>query len=87
VDPTAWKLEVERVGPRLRILLNADAKDWRSHLEEVQQHSKVGGASRQALTPRRCSLWVVLVPEDSGSSWFLKTISSNFTFLLRTSRR
>jgi hypothetical protein len=41
VDPTAWRLEVERVGPRLRILLNADAKDWRSHLEEVQQHSKV----------------------------------------------
>lgn len=41
VDPTLWKLELERVTPKLRILLNADAKDWRSHLEEVQQHSKV----------------------------------------------
>jgi estrogen-related receptor beta like 1 len=41
IDPTAWRLEVERVAPKLRILLNADAKDWRSHLEEVQQHSKV----------------------------------------------
>lgn len=40
VDPTAWKLEVERVAPKLRILINADAKDWRSHLEEVQQHTK-----------------------------------------------
>jgi len=40
VDPTAWKMEVERVAPKLRILLNADAKDWRSHLEEVQQHTK-----------------------------------------------
>lgn len=42
VDPTAWRLEVERVAPRLRITLNANAKDWRSHLEEVQSHSKVG---------------------------------------------
>jgi hypothetical protein len=25
-DPTAWRLEVERVAPKLRILLNADAK-------------------------------------------------------------
>ncbi|KAJ9508190.1 hypothetical protein QJQ45_021540, partial [Haematococcus lacustris] len=40
VDPTAWRLELERVAPRLRILLSADNKDWRSHLEEVQQHSK-----------------------------------------------
>ena len=43
IDPTAWRLEVERVAPKLRITLNADAKDWRSHLEEVQQHSKVCG--------------------------------------------
>mmetsp|Transcript_14908 Transcript_14908/g.32320 ORF Transcript_14908/g.32320 Transcript_14908/m.32320 type:complete len:480 (-) Transcript_14908:727-2166(-) len=40
VDPTLWKLELERVTPKLRILLNADAKDWRSHLEEVHNHSK-----------------------------------------------
>lgn len=47
VDPTAWRLEVERVAPRLRITLNANAKDWRSHLEEVQAHSKVRRAARQ----------------------------------------
>lgn len=41
VDPTAWRMEVERVAPRLRITLNANAKDWRSHLEEVQTHCKV----------------------------------------------
>lgn len=29
------------MAPKLRILINADAKDWRSHLEEVQQHTKV----------------------------------------------
>ncbi|KAF5828216.1 intra-flagellar transport protein 57-domain-containing protein [Dunaliella salina] len=40
VDPTAWRMEVERVAPRLRITLNANAKDWRSHLEEVQSHCK-----------------------------------------------
>ena len=41
MDPNLWKLELERVAPKLRILLNADAKDWRSHLEEVHDHSKV----------------------------------------------
>eukprot|EP00955_Chlamydomonas_euryale_P080999 363513-Chlamydomonas_euryale.AAC.7 len=39
VDPHLWKMELERVGPKLRILLNADAKDWRSNLEEVQSSS------------------------------------------------
>ena len=39
IDPTAWRMEVERVAPKLRITLAADAKDWRSHLEEVGQHS------------------------------------------------
>lgn len=38
VDPTAWKLELERVGPRLRITLTSDARDWRSHLEQAHQH-------------------------------------------------
>lgn len=40
IDPNLWKIELERVAPKLRILLNADAKDWRSHLEEVHDHSK-----------------------------------------------
>lgn len=38
VDPTLWKLELERVGPRLRITLASDAKDWRSHLDQAHQH-------------------------------------------------
>ena len=41
VDPTAWKMELEKVGPRLRILLSADTKDWRTNLEEVHTSSKV----------------------------------------------
>ncbi len=40
VDPTLWKLELERVGPKLRITLNADAKDWRTNLEDVYSNSK-----------------------------------------------
>jgi hypothetical protein len=52
VDPTLWKMELERVGPKLRILLNADAKDWRTNLEEVHTNSKVsrdelGGGERR----------------------------------------
>lgn len=40
VDPLQWKLEMERVAPKLRILLNADSKDWRANLEEVHTNSK-----------------------------------------------
>lgn len=40
IDPNLWKVELERVAPKLRILVNADAKDWRSHLEEVHDHKK-----------------------------------------------
>lgn len=40
VDPNLWKMELERVAPKLRILLNVDAKDWRSNLEEVQSSSQ-----------------------------------------------
>ena len=28
-----WRLEVERVGPRLRTNLAAEQRDWRQHLE------------------------------------------------------
>jgi hypothetical protein len=37
-----WRLEVERVGPRLRTNLAADQRDWRQHLEAAH-------ASTQAL--------------------------------------
>jgi hypothetical protein len=38
VDPVAWKLEVERVGPKLRANLPADMRDWRAHLEAAHAH-------------------------------------------------
>lgn len=38
IDPTAWRMELERVAPRLRITVGADAKDWRSHLELAHEH-------------------------------------------------
>lgn len=40
VDPAEWKLELERVGPKLKITLAADTKDWRSHLEQAHSHKK-----------------------------------------------
>ena len=33
-------MEMERVAPKLKILLNADTKDWRNNLEEVHNNSK-----------------------------------------------
>ncbi len=41
VDPTLWKIELERVAPKLRITIAADSKDWRSHLDEAHQHKEV----------------------------------------------
>jgi len=40
VDPAEWKIELERVGPKLKITLAADTKDWRSHLEQAHSHKK-----------------------------------------------
>eukprot|EP00775_Hariotina_reticulata_P008504 gene8504-8686_t len=35
VDAMQWKLEVERVAPKLRIAAAADMQDWRRHLESA----------------------------------------------------
>lgn len=40
VDPAEWRLEVERVAPRLKITVASDARDWRSHLDEAHRHSQ-----------------------------------------------
>jgi hypothetical protein len=38
VDPVAWKLEVERVAPKLRVAVAPDMRDWRQHLEVAHTH-------------------------------------------------
>lgn len=39
-DTAEWKLEVERVLPQLKVTIRSDAKDWRSHIEQMHQHRK-----------------------------------------------
>lgn len=39
-DANAWKLEVERVLPQLKVQIRTDNKDWRQHLEALQEHEK-----------------------------------------------
>lgn len=39
VDPAEWRLEVERVAPRLKITVTSSARDWRSHLDDAHKHS------------------------------------------------
>lgn len=41
VDPYAWKTEVERVAPRLKVKANYSGKEWRSHLEQTKGHESV----------------------------------------------
>lgn len=38
VDPIAWKLQLENVGPRLKWKPRADASEWRTHLEQSEKH-------------------------------------------------
>lgn len=42
IDPLAWQLELERVGPQLKFR-TADVsaqKEWRTHLEQAQRHGE-----------------------------------------------
>lgn len=45
VDTDEWKLEVEKILPQLKVTLRPDAKDWRSHIEQMHQHRKEIGES------------------------------------------
>ena len=52
VDPNAWRVEVENVGPLLKMRLEPDNKEWRTHLEmtvELQGNilQKVPGTKEQ----------------------------------------
>jgi estrogen-related receptor beta like 1 len=41
VDAREWQLELERVTPQLRVqVANADANEWRSHVEQARKYSK-----------------------------------------------
>lgn len=40
IDGAEWKLEVERVLPQLKVTIQPDAKDWRNHLDQIQQYRK-----------------------------------------------
>jgi hypothetical protein len=43
VDPTEWRLEVERVTPLLKVTLANDNKDWRIHLQQMKALEQVLG--------------------------------------------
>ena len=36
----AWKLEVERVAPSLKVTVKMESRDWRSHLEQIHSYRK-----------------------------------------------
>lgn len=45
VDEEAWKLELERVLPMLKMTVKNETRDWRSHLEQMKQYkSNVDGS-------------------------------------------
>lgn len=45
VDEEAWKLELERVLPMLKMTIKNETRDWRSHLEQMKQYkSNVEGS-------------------------------------------
>ena len=52
-DAEAWRLEVERVAPSLKMTVKTDGREWRSHLE--QMHSYRDGIE-EALTATKLHL-------------------------------
>lgn len=36
-----WKIELEQVAPQLALRIHVDHKDWRTHVEEMEEHKKV----------------------------------------------
>lgn len=38
VNEESWKLEVERVLPQLRVVINNENRDWRSHLDQMKNY-------------------------------------------------
>eukprot|EP00918_Siedleckia_nematoides_P073094 GHVU01159565.1.p1 GENE.GHVU01159565.1~~GHVU01159565.1.p1 ORF type:complete len:350 (+),score=103.03 GHVU01159565.1:143-1051(+) len=37
IDPNAWKVEVEKVAPLLKMRMDSDNKEWRTHLEHTKE--------------------------------------------------
>jgi estrogen-related receptor beta like 1 len=59
-DPTAWMVEVENVAPMLKMRVDADNKEWRTHLETTKElhdniNSKTGG-TKEALSKLSASI-------------------------------
>ena len=38
IDVAAWRTEVERVLPQLKVHIRSNNKDWRTHVEQMQQY-------------------------------------------------
>eukprot|EP00040_Diaphanoeca_grandis_P011725 m.60116 g.60116 ORF g.60116 m.60116 type:complete len:425 (+) comp22803_c0_seq1:247-1521(+) len=38
IDAAAWRIEVERVMPQLKVQLRSDDKDWRGHIEKMTKY-------------------------------------------------
>merc|ERR1719456_1208179 len=41
IDPNVWLLEVERVVPKLKVVIPNDSKEWRTHLSQTRQYKQV----------------------------------------------
>merc|ERR1719265_375647 len=41
VDPKEWQLEVERVAPKLKVVVPDDPKEWRTHLEQTKGYKGI----------------------------------------------
>merc|ERR1719163_2434406 len=41
IDPHLWKLEVERVVPKLKVTIPNDSKEWRTHLQQTRAYKSV----------------------------------------------
>ncbi|XP_058791994.1 intraflagellar transport protein 57 homolog [Phymastichus coffea] len=74
VDAEEWKLELERVLPQLKLSVNADNRDWRSHLQEMKKLHSIMSKSLPATTSQLDKLHI-----DIGRA--LEKIKTRETYL------
>jgi len=41
IDPHEWAIELEQVGPQLRVTMPTDAQEWRAHLSQTKEYKHV----------------------------------------------
>lgn len=87
VDPVAWKMELERVAPQLKVVLNANSKEWRSHLDMATNLDKEIASDLPAMKDALNRIMEEVAEAVEKISGREKIINQNFDHLVGDYRK